>query len=70
MNSAMGPIFNIFFLNKVTMGPMNSVVTIVNSKFCLPKTREWKKRKEKKKEENSEMKTQMPNPNPHSVKSF
>ena len=64
MNSAVDPFLIYFFLNKLVVGLMNSAATVVNSKFCLPETCEWKK---KKFEENAEMKTQMLNPNPHSV---
>ena len=48
---------------------MNNATTIVNSKFCLPERREWKKKKKKEEKENVEMKTQTqtPNPNPHLI---
>ena len=49
MNNAVGPIFNIFFLNKVAVGPMNSAATIVNSKFLSPWNAWMKKEKRKKK---------------------
>ena len=52
MNSAVKPIFNIFFLSKVAVSPMNGtwivLLQCVNSNNCLPETRE--KKKEKKKE--------------------
>ena len=48
----MGPIFNIFFINKVAVGPINSTATVplqcyLSPPFC--KTREMKKKKKMKK---------------------
>ena len=38
MNSAVGPIFNVFFfLNKILMGPVNSAWNLLNSTYCLLK---------------------------------
>ena len=45
MNSAVDPFLIYFFLNKLVVGLMNSAATVVNSKFCLPETCEWKKKK-------------------------
>ena len=48
----MGPIFNIFFINKVAVGPINSTVTVPLQCYLSPpycKTREMKKKKKKKK---------------------
>ena len=56
MNSTVGPIFNIFFLNKVAVGLMNSawivLLQCMNSDNCLLKleTREKKKKKRKEKQ--------------------
>ena len=47
MNSVVGPIFNIYILNKVVVGPMNSAITI--------QTRAGKKKEKKKKEKRKEM---------------
>ena len=51
----MGPIFNIFFMNKVTVGPINSTSTVLlplqcylSHPFC--KMRKMKKKKKEKKE--------------------
>ena len=52
MNSIVGPIFNVFFLNKVFVGLVNSARDPLNSTYCLLKaeTHASKKKKKKKKE--------------------
>ena len=60
----MGPIFNIFFINKVAVGPINSTVTVPLQCYLSPpycKTREMKK---KKKRRNADARRKFqPNPN-------
>ena len=50
----MRPIFNIFFLNKVIVGPVNSDEQCVNSDFCLLKKLKRVRRKKRKKEKERE----------------
>ena len=65
----MGPIFNIFFLNKVVVDPLNSAWTVLlqlwTVNFVSLKRMNEKKKKKEKKEENAKMKTQTPNPYQH-----
>ena len=72
MNRAVRPIFNIFFLNKVVVGPVNSALCLLHSEsMCMNSAvtvhMRWKK---KNKKGNVKLKMQMcnkPNPNGHVV---
>ena len=65
----MRPIFNIFFLNKVVVGPVNSDEQCVNSDFCLLKklkrVRRKKRKKEKEREKRGTQNTNANNSNPN-----
>ena len=65
----MRPIFNIFFLNKVVVGPVNSDEQCVNSDFCLLKklkrVRRKKRKKEKEREKRRTHNTNANNSNPN-----
>ena len=53
----MGPIFNIFFLNKVVVGPMNNAATVHEQSV----SKSWKRvKKKKKKKQNANAKRNIP----------
>ena len=67
MNSAVRPIFNIFFLNKVVVGPMNSVWTIILCAWTvtLSPTQKHVHKKKKKKTPDADELLFQPDPNSH-----
>ena len=71
VNSAVGPIFNIFFLNKVVVGLVNSALCLLHSEsMCMNNAVIVHTRLKKKKKGNMKLKTQMrnrPNRNGHVV---
>ena len=65
INSTVGSIFNIFFINKVVVGPINSTATVPLQYYLSPplcKTREMEKKKKKWRNTDARRKFQ-PNPN-------
>ena len=54
----MKSIFNIFFFNKVLMGPVNSTQDLLNSTYCLLKVEMRASKKEKKKKQTQLVKHQ------------
>ena len=63
----MGPIFNIFFLNKVAVGPLNSVVNSGEQCYLSQKAENVWKNKKKQKRRKTQTQKRVMDPNTHVV---